>query len=238
MDLHLVPDVQLLEIYKLVKIEIRQRFVTKKKRTDVFQNELLKFKSNFPDDFLEDLYEKHKLENNLSTSSFLSLRKNDLKCPLHARMKYLWMILDQDWSSLFHGGDLTKKYYVYFHVDLAEKFIALPKRLGIGMVKKPFYVGKGTNNRAYELKRNEGHGKKIRNIISDGHNEKDIVCIIKNLLTEGEAYELEAKLIYFFGTIFEKDRDGILLNLNIPRLPVFTAEMPKIIKPLKEKKCN
>ena len=38
-------------------------------------------------------------------------------------------------------------------------------------------------------------------------------------LTETEALEMESKLIYFFGTKFELERKGILVNLSFPPRP-------------------
>jgi hypothetical protein len=59
----------------------------------------------------------------------------------------------------------------------------------------------------------------------------EIVHIIAEKLTENEAFELEAKLIYFFGTIYEEARNGVLLNLDLSLRPAFQGRMPKINQP-------
>jgi hypothetical protein len=41
--------------------------------------------------------------------------------------------------------------------------------------------------------------------------------------------ELEAKLIYFFGTIYEKNRKGLLLNLDLSKRPDFVGIMHRTI---------
>lgn len=67
-----------------------------------------------------------------------------------------------------------RNYYVYAHYRL-DNFT-------------PFYIGKGKGDRAYELKRNKHH---------DSITEKygSIVAIIKDGLTEEEAFELERDMI-------------------------------------------
>lgn len=139
----------------------------------------------------------------------------------HRWLKHLDMLLAQDWSHLF-SGDEEKKYYVYMHADpsggkglryVGEK--AVIKTQGM-----PFYVGKGTGDRAYDLKRNQGHGAMLRQLL-ERHSPIDLVHIVKDGLTEVQALELESKLIYFFGTRYEKGRRGVLVNLEIPPRPKF-----------------
>lgn len=137
----------------------------------------------------------------------------------HGRLfEFLGTILDEDWTHLFKG-DLERKYYVYAHVHPSKKLVEYEhpkchmKTFGV-----PFYIGKGTGNRAYDLNRNEGHGVILRQIKGNGKTSDDIVFILKDGLTEPEALALESQLIYFFGTKFDK-RQGILVNLDIPPRP-------------------
>jgi len=69
------------------------------------------------------------------------------------------------------------------------------------------------------LKRNQGHGIELNQLLNRGNTPEQIVCIIKDGLSEAEALEIESKLIYFFGTKFERHRRGILVNLDMPSRP-------------------
>ena len=135
-----------------------------------------------------------------------------------SHLRFLDAILEQDWTALF-GGDTENKYYVYVHAYPSGKGVRFhhPKCV-IDTKGHPFYVGKGTGNRAYDLNRNEGHGVILRQLKKKGHVPCDIVSIVKDGLTEAEAYALESKLIHFFGTKFDKN-PGILVNLDVPRKP-------------------
>jgi len=137
----------------------------------------------------------------------------------HGRLfEFLGTILDEDWTPLFKG-DAERKYYVYAHVNPSKKLVEYEhpkchiKTLGV-----PFYIGKGTGSRAYDLSRNEGHGVILRQLKEKGKTSDDIVFILKEGLTEPESLALESQLIYFFGTKFDK-RQGILVNLEIPPRP-------------------
>jgi hypothetical protein len=126
-------------------------------------------------------------------------------------------IMDTDISSLYKDIDLdlTPKYYVYAHCDTGFK-IALKKNgkttfgatLGIEYV--PFYIGKGTGDRAFELNRNESHRKVRQKLQRFGKDAS--VKIIKDNLTELEALCFESKLIDIFGLISQ--RNGHLVNLD------------------------
>jgi hypothetical protein len=83
----------------------------------------------------------------------------------------------------------------------------------------PFYVGKGCGQRAWDLKRNEGHGVELRQLLAKQHTPEQIVHLIRENLTERAALEIESKLVYFFGTKFERTRQGMLVNLDIPKRP-------------------
>jgi len=134
---------------------------------------------------------------------------------------YLQLLLDQDWSHLFAGGDPEPKYYVYAHVNptTPSSMRLQAGRLSLKFRGHPFYIGKGCGERAYDLKRNQGHGALLRELLSDGATEKRIVHIVSKGLTESKALELESKLIYFFGTKYEQGRKGMLVNLDIPARP-------------------
>ena len=135
--------------------------------------------------------------------------------------KYYSLLLDQDWSHLF-SGDAEQKYYVYAHVKPSAKKIHLEHdALPLKMNGVPFYIGKGTGDRAYDLKRNQGHGAFLKELQDAGVNKSDIVHIVSDCLSEPKAFELESKLIYLFGTKYEADRRGMLVNLDIPARPEF-----------------
>lgn len=142
------------------------------------------------------------------------------------RMKYYKALICQDWSDLYPRSSFFGDYYVYAHVDPRKPDFTPGKNFGGCMPGTPFYIGKGIGNRAYDLKRNEGHGRILRDLISHEYKQEHIVFIMFDGLSENKAYELEAKLIYFFGTIFKKGKDGgCLVNLEIPRIPKYKKSM-------------
>ena len=146
-----------------------------------------------------------------------------------SRSKYLEPLLLQDWSHLFHGGDTEERYCVYAHIDPRKERFATSPFAGGDYKGIPIYIGKGTIDRAFDLRRNQGHGKVLREIISAGYCEQDIVKVIMQDMTEARALEMESKLIYFFGTIYEKNRKrGTLTNLDIPKRPEFSAVMESV----------
>lgn len=144
-------------------------------------------------------------------------KKHDLFNPKW--LGYLTDIINQDWVDLFNGCN-DKKYYVYFHhYPTGNKLSFNNEYAPFSLSGYPFYVGKGTGDRAYDLNRNQGHGAILKQLKEKNFHANDIVRIIKNDLTESEALELESKFIYFFGTKYEKGRNGILVNLDIPKRP-------------------
>lgn len=149
-----------------------------------------------------------------------------------ARAKYLDPLLRQDWSDLFSGGDEERRYCVYAHIDPRKTRFAASPQAGGDYRGIPIYIGKGTIDRAFDLRRNQGHGRVLQEILAAGFSSADIVKVIMRDMTEAKAFEMESKLIYFFGTIYEKARKrGTLTNLEIPRRPEFhgvMAAMPKI----------
>jgi len=125
-------------------------------------------------------------------------------------------ILNTNIDHLYDGIQLDENpiYYVYVHCDPSRK-IAISRdakttfAATLGMKYFPFYVGKGTGNRAYELDRNESH-RKVRQKIKTFYDEID-VKILKEGLTEKQALILESKLIDIFGITAQ---GGRLVNLN------------------------
>lgn len=124
----------------------------------------------------------------------------------------------ENWNYLFTGST-EKRFYVYAHNEPGTQILGFNKSILPHFKGRPFYIGKGTGSRAYDLKRNQGHGAILSELISHGKKESEIVQIMKDGLTEVEALALEAKLIYFFGTRYERLRSGILVNLDIPKTP-------------------
>lgn len=157
----------------------------------------------------------------------LSLRNIDAK--VSSREKYFKSLMRQDWSNEYQCDSPDGDYYVYCHVNPNKRIFNMHENFGGNYGGEPFYIGKGVGGRAYDLKRNQGHGKMIRQLLSGGWDKDDVVHIAFSSLSENKAYEIEAKLIYFFGTIYEKPRkQGILYNLDIPKTPEFKGIMEKI----------
>jgi hypothetical protein len=141
------------------------------------------------------------------------------------RIKYIEFVITQNWKYLFDGQmlDDEKKYYVYAHCDPTITTYDISKKINIAGV--PFYIGKGTGDRAYDLNRNQGHGAKIREVLRKCVSERNIVRIIRDNMSELDALELESKLIYLFQTVYENQVDGMLFNLDLGRRPDFNEEV-------------
>ena len=80
---------------------------------------------------------------------------------------------------------------------------------------RPFYVGKGTGNRAWEhtLRIDKTQkGERIAEIQTSGHEV--LITVLADDLTEAQALKLEAELIAAFGTVAQ---GGILTNSVMPR---------------------
>lgn len=143
------------------------------------------------------------------------------------RAKYYQALIHQNWSCTYpDDNNAAGDYYVYSHVDPKKPAFCQKMAYGGDFKGQPFYIGKGSGDRAYQLKRNEGHGKYIRQLLALGCPSESLVHIAFAGLSEQKAFELEAKLIYFFGSVFEKLRKNTcLLNIEIPKLPEFEQEM-------------
>lgn len=93
-------------------------------------------------------------------------------------------------------------FYVYALKDPREK------------PAKPFYIGKGTANRAWDHQKNiddSEKGKVISEILSSGHEV--IHTIIADNLNEHQSLKIEAELISAFGI---RSRGGMLTNKVSP----------------------
>ena len=150
---------------------------------------------------------------------------------IYSNSVYLPALIMQDWSHIYLecGGD--NSYYVYAHVNPTKKKFCTNSDGGGDYGGTPFYIGKGSGDRAFNLTRNQGHGKILKELLKDGVPQKNIAKIIFNNLTESKAYELEAKLIYYFGSLYadSKKKKGTLINLDIPSIPSFIGAMKKFI---------
>lgn len=149
-------------------------------------------------------------------------------------------IVNKDISGLYSNSPTNSdtNFYVYAHCDPFYKMradqngkIAFAATIGLDSI--PFYIGKGTGKRAFDLNRNEMHRKK-RQMIELSGKQIDVV-IIKDGLTELDALMLESKLIDVFGlTSF----GSWLINLdegikNLERRKMYESDFLTIHKRLK-----
>ncbi len=210
-----------------VSAEIMKREKQKRHDLDEVRREK-KFEAwGFSAGTLDDIQKEKQRINKLNGMSLLAIPKIANRHPFSLTY-FLPPLLAQDWSYLFSGGDAEPNYYVYAHVDPDVGPFSCPKIAGGSYKGIPFYIGKGTGKRAYDMKRNEGHGVALRQILASGKTAEDIVRIKFSGLTESKALEIESKLIYFFGTRFQNRQFGMLLNLDTPPIPKFVGEMSHI----------
>lgn len=130
-------------------------------------------------------------------------------------------IFDCDINDIFQQETLSqdKKFYVYAHCDPRHPLIA--KSFDIKDIFlltkfpflkfKPFYIGKGTDDRFIDFNRTGVH-RKIRTEITKIGKEIIPIKLAENL-TEIEALSLESKLIDLLGLI-SLSKNGQLANLD------------------------
>lgn len=190
-DLKLLKNNIVAELYKRKRDESRYRYEKSKSSLNVC-------------DFSDD----RKLNvaiTNFNTSRPLEVPSITTSNPDNTK-RYLDDLINQDWSSVYEKDDGVGEFYVYAHLDPRERAFVSESKHGGVWIGRPFYVGKGCKNRAWDLKRNQGHGITIKQIDSAGFSGDSIVKIIYKNLSESKAYELESKLIYFFGLTYDKTR--------------------------------
>lgn len=157
-----------------------------------------------------------KLRNKLNSQIYnLKNNTNNFKNIKQEKFEACVKIMNTDISGLYSNIKLDDRpiYYVYAHC-MPNK-IAVKKdgittwAATIGFNHVPFYIGKGTGQRAYELKRNETHRKVKQKLQTFEQNIE--IEIIKEGLTELEALCMESKLIDIFGIM---GKSGRLVNLD------------------------
>lgn len=126
-------------------------------------------------------------------------------------------ILSTDISSVYNLDKISTNYYVYAHCDptrpincqhdIREFFLATKYNLK----HIPFYIGKGTGNRCYDLNRNDSH-RKIRTKLTNSNKEISVVKLYENLTAE-QAICFESKLIDILG-LRALNTTGYLVNLD------------------------
>jgi len=148
------------------------------------------------------------------------------------RQELVDFIIECDWQHLFTSKNKHSKYYVYLHLKMIQDFYHPTKYLSC-IRNMPFYIGKGVDKRAWKFKgRSHAHSKLIAQNKKSGFTEKDFVFIYKSNLTEIEALELEAKLIFLFGLrnisldtifggplVFGIKSKGVLINQQYEPIP-------------------
>ena len=204
-----IPTEQLREIAKVISAEIKKRKKESKKH-DARTEQIYTF---------DPVVQKKK--GIIPSIPDVAKMKN--------KMAYMESVLGQDWDYLFDDyKNENNKFYVYIHKDPRVK---MPHNKVITKMQGyvPFYVGKGTGDRFKDLKRNQGHGKRIKEIINAGFPGDTIPVKIITDIGEKDALVFESKLIYLFKTLYES-RHGILVNLDIGRRPLFDSELPLISK--------
>lgn len=200
-------------------------------RSNLIQNLDLK---NVPDEVLRAVHSAVSRE--LDERSLLVASAKDETYLFKARAKLLRLptesrsfeALDaENWEYLFPHCDTEPKFYVYAHLVQSTRRKAIPNcELPLGLRALPFYIGKGSGGRAYDFDRNGGHRAFLRAHRRLGRDDKPEVVILRDGLTEAAALAWESKLVYFFGTKYEAERPGPLLNLDMPKRPEWCGVLP------------
>lgn len=130
--------------------------------------------------------------------------------------------------------DAEYKYYVYIFFELYEnKDSHFAGKLSDGsfifLEGKPFYVGKGTEDRCLVHFNHLQRGKlktpfykKLKSVLNKNPNliPKELVSIVKFFNTEEEAYEFEDFVISEIGSKFiDEIKDGPLMNMCLRARP-------------------
>ena len=148
---------------------------------------------------------------------------------LKTKSRYLPDLLDQDWSYLWSGGDPDKKYCVYVCSDPLAPSFKFGRKLG-GRIPLPFFIGYLKEGLVWVPDENSSCALKVKNLIAAGVTKEKILTTLITGVSETQAIELEAKLVYFFGTVHDIGNKGILLNPKKHRVPDFKEEIPRKIK--------
>lgn len=225
MELRDTPTEQLVALSRIIKDELKRRRVKTEaiKRINFIHNLRV-----YGADTGEEYRRYTAAIRAYNTNNLLALSAGSLSGTPGNRVKYLDQLLGQDWSRLFADvAPGSNDFYVYAHCDPRLRAFAGTKEVNGVMPGQPFYIGKGSGDRAWCMKRNQGHGLRLREVLQAGFAPSSIVHIVRRGLPDAAALELEAKLVYFFGTIYEDDRKGVLLNLDVCKRPAFVGEMKR-----------
>ena len=135
----------------------------------------------------------------------------------------------QKLRDLYDTSTGDRHFYVYAHCDPRKQLNINngPKDLfaaKIGLKYKPIYIGKGKEDRAYDLKRNDAHRKIRTEILKEGLDYE--VMILESNLTLGESLLRESKLIDIFG-IQHLNSSSWLINLDEGK---YSAERRRLYK--------
>lgn len=174
--------------------------------------------------FSVDIDDLHSIELaiNQLRSAAGSLRPKSEKQEQRERFLAATSIWESDIAAVYSEMEMSsdRKFYVYVHCDSAK-----PIRAGVNPVSTflaslgvpwlPFYVGKGTGDRAFDLNRNGLHRKMKQRILECG--SAVVPVVVKNDLTELEALVYESKLIDILGVSGKSGRlanndEGILAD--------------------------